>query len=120
MIRLIVGVCACALLASCGSDSNEPDTRATKLAEHRYRLCLTEAAARLDDGRSEAAAIGASVAGACYPQFLQEQIADGDDAREQALRAQSSPDAVTMYQQDFAQQNRLATQAVLAHRRQGY
>ena len=87
-------------------------------AQDNYSLCLSDAAARLDDGRSEAAAIGNAVAGACYPKFRELQVADGDDVREEYSRVHAPPDAVSMYQQDLAQQTRLATQAVLAHRQQ--
>jgi hypothetical protein len=116
--KLTFGVSACFLLASCASDVGATDPVATKAAENVYSVCLSETAARLDDGRSEAAAIGNAVAGACYPQFLQVQVADGDEAREEWLRVHAPPNAVSMYQQDLAQQTRLATQAVLRHRQQ--
>jgi hypothetical protein len=105
------------LLASCATEPNKiPNPEATKAAEHQYSMCLTESAARLDDGRSEAAAIGDAVAGACYPEFHQIQVADGDEAREEFQRANAPQSAMSMYQQDLAQQTRLATQAVLANR----
>ena len=116
MIRSTIVACACVFLASCGTDIKAPDLQATKAAENQYSLCLTESAARLDDGRSEAAAIGSAVAGACYPQFLRLQIADGDEARETWLREHSQESVVLMYQQDLVQQTHLATQAVLAYR----
>jgi hypothetical protein len=108
-------------LASCGSNVSEiaslGDPDATKVAESQYSVCLAESAARLDDGRSEAAAIGNAVAGACYPQFVRMQIADGDEAREAWLTEHSEEGAVLMHQQDLVQQTHLATQAVLAYRR---
>jgi hypothetical protein len=105
------------LLASCASDPNkDPDPVATKAAENQYSQCLADSAARLDDGRSEAAAIGDAVAGACYPEFHRIQVADGDEAREEFLRSHAPQNAASMYQQDLAQQTRLATQAVLAYR----
>jgi hypothetical protein len=118
--KLTFGVCACFLLASCATDVGTTDPVATKTAENQYSVCLADAAARLDDGRSEAAAIGNSVAGTCYPQFLQVQAADGDAAREEYLRVHAPPNAVSMYQQDLAEQTRLATQAVLVHRQRIY
>jgi hypothetical protein len=96
----------------------QPDLAATKAAEDGYSFCLSDAVARLDDGRSEAAAVAASVASTCYPQYLQVQIADGDAAREQWLRAHASPGIIIMEKQDRAQQTWLATQAVLGHRQQ--
>ena len=119
MRKLTFGVCACLLLGSCASNPGEVDQYAVRAAQDNYSLCLSDAAARLDDGRSEAAAIGNAVAGACYPKYLEVQRVDGDDVREEYLRVHAPSNAVSMYQQDLAQQTRLATQAVLAHRQQG-
>lgn len=120
MRPLTIGVCACVLLSACSTNIGASDPVATKAAENQYSTCLSSAAARLDDGRSEAAAIGNAVAGACYPQFHQVQIADGDDEREQWLSEHSPPTAVGMHKQDLTQQTILATRAVLVHRQQNY
>ena len=116
MYRVTAFAITCVVLGACSTTPRAPDVEATNVAENQYSVCLTESAARLDDGHSEAAWIGNAVAGACYPQFFQIQIADGDEEREEWLRAHALANAVSMYQQDLAQQTRLATQAVLAHR----
>ena len=116
MGKPILIACACVLLTSCAGNPYEGDPDATKAAEDQYSICLAETAVRLDDGRSEAAAIGNSVAAACYPQFVQIQIADGDAAREEFQSAHSPGGADLMHKQDVAQQNWLATQAVTTHR----
>ena len=120
MRPLTIGACACVLLSACSSNIGASDPVATKAAENQYSVCLSDAAARLDDGRSEAAAVGNAVAGACYPQFHQVQIADGDDEREQWLSEHSPPTAVNMHKQDLTQQTVLATRAVLVHRQRNY
>jgi hypothetical protein len=121
MIRVTIVACACAWLAACSTASYqttsfEGDPAATEIAQNQYSLCLTESAARLDDGRSELAAIGNSVASACYPQFVQIQQADGDATREEFQREYSPASAALMHKQDEVQQAYLAEQAVLAHR----
>src|SRR5689334_8905024 len=121
MSRLTFGICACVLLASCASDPGmtyRPDIAATKAAEDGYSICLANAAARLDNGHSDTAKVAASVASACYPQYLQVQIADGDAAREDWLRTHASPGIILMEKQDRAQQTWQATQVVLSHRQQ--
>jgi len=117
---LTIGICACVLLSACSTNIGASDPVATKAAENQYSVCLSNAAARLDDGRSEAAAIGNAVAGACYPQFRQIQAADGDEEREQWLGEHAPQNAASMHNQDLTQQTILATRAVLVHRQQNY
>lgn len=116
MIRLTIVACAFVLLGACSTVPYEADRETTRVAEDRYSLCLTHSAARLDDGQSEAATIGKAVAGACYPQFTQIQIADGDAAREEFQRTNSPAIAALMHKQDEVQQALMAKQAVLVHR----
>jgi hypothetical protein len=109
------------LLAACSTTSYQlasyqGDPEATKVAQDQYALCLTESAARLDDGRSEVAMIGNAVVGACHPQFVKIQLADGDWTREEFQRENSPESAVLMHKQDEVQQALLAKQAILAHR----
>jgi len=121
MIRVTFVACACILLAACSTASYQTaayqgDPEATKVAQNQYSLCLTASAARLDDGHSDVAAIGNAIAGACYPQFVQVQVADGDAAREEFQRVNSPTSASIMHKQDEVQQAFMAKQAILAHR----
>ena len=116
MIRVTIVACACVLLGACSTVSYEGDPEATRVAQNQYSLCLTDSAARLDDGHSEVTEIGNAVAGACYPRFVQIQNADGDAAREALQRVYSPASAELMRKQDQTEQAGLAKQAVLAHR----
>src|SRR5215471_2375887 len=119
MNRFVMLVCACVLLAGCSALPYDPyggDPDATKVAKNQYSLCLTESAARLDDGRSEVVAIEKAVVDACYSRFVEIQIADGDAAREEFMRAHSPPSAEIMHKQDVVEQDWLATQAIKTHR----
>ena len=120
MAKTLMYVCMSLLLAACSAvpyEAYEGDPDATKTAETQYSSCLTQSAARLDDGRAELTAIGNVIATSCHPQYVQIQLADGDAAREEFDRDHAPGAAAMMSLQDTAEQARQAKEAVLTHRR---